>query len=159
MIGTLVNNKYVQIGLGVAVIIIVLMVFKGRLSKLFGSIKNKVEEQQVRNHSTRDGSKKPSQPDRVLQGISESIYKEMKWVGDGFDDVYAALKPLNGRDIQEVYINFGTPLYSYYGAGNKLLQWFGQAEPLDMIGWFKEEYNTRELKKLAPILERGGFNL
>jgi len=79
------------------------------------------------------------------KAIAERQYKAMNRPGTDESALFASLNGLNGKDLQLVYQEFG--LRNYY-TGRR---------PLDLFGWYVEELDSEELKRMQLYWYKSGL--
>lgn len=84
--------------------------------------------------------------DGLAMSTAETIYKAMYGMGNGFNTVLRVLKPLKINDFIKVYNAFGNR------AGMNPL-----GKKMNMIEWFKDEYEGSELIRLRFELSAPGL--
>lgn len=79
------------------------------------------------------------------KAIAERQYIAMNRPGTNEDELFRSLNVLNGKDLQLVYQEFG--LRNYYSFGR----------PLDLFGWYVEELDADELKRMQLYWYKSGL--
>lgn len=67
-------------------------------------------------------------------------------------ELWLLLEPMNKRELEQVYIEFGLQRYDYGGRF-----WFGA--PLDLFGWFAKELNGKEKTRMREIWSKTNLEI
>lgn len=104
-----------------------------------------------------DGSK-PVLTTGEVQSITESVFKLMS----GFDvfstsakRTNALLENLNGADLQRIYKQFAFRSYIFSGIDETGIL----GDMLDLFGWFRAEYTTKELAVMQKYWNKAGLKI
>lgn len=87
--------------------------------------------------------------------IAESQYEGMRDYGTDEELLFSTLKDLNAPDLRQVYKAFGKRTYRSGGAGIPFLV----GQNTDLFGWYANELNDKELKKMRSIWLKSNMKL
>ncbi|MFK8294816.1 hypothetical protein ACI760_01320 [Capnocytophaga canimorsus] len=84
---------------------------------------------------------------------ADKIYKAMKGFGNGYNEVYQALKGTNRNGFIAIYNAFGKrkPATDVLGIGNR--------KDMSLTEWFADQFSSSELEKLRFLIDGGGSGL
>lgn len=96
--------------------------------------------------------------DDKAKSIADALLDAMDGIGTDETDIYNILvvnNKLSSLDIIAIYNAFGVVEYGTFGK-----PWFGNGEPLDLIGWIKKEMGntSTEYKLIRAMFNQAGLN-
>jgi len=146
------TKKNLLIAGGVVVLVIALrQLFKKKPED--ASSTTVVTSKTIKNIPTRDNTFVSNITETQAAQIAKTLFNSMKWVGTYEQDMYDALKDVNGEGLKLVYKEYGEPKYSAFGYSPYL------GTRTDLFGWFQQELDENELAKMKKIWYKSGLNL
>lgn len=88
-----------------------------------------------------------------IDSIARSQYAAMDRIGTDEDVLFDSLEGLSANDLKRVFNAFGVKKYMLFG-GSALF-----AKPLDLFGWYREELNGSELKRMRAVWAKAGMTI
>ena len=136
----------------VALVVVLIQLFKKKPKDDIANTKV-VTKKTIKNIPTRDNTFVSNITETQAAQIAKTLFNSMKWVGTYEQDMYDALKDVNGEGLKLVAMKFGEPKYSGFGYSPYL------GTKTDLFGWFQEELDENELAKMKKIWYKSGLNL
>lgn len=92
------------------------------------------------------------------KSIADALFDAMDGIGTDETEIYNILvvnNKLSSLDIVAIYNAFGVKEYGTFGT-----PWWGNGEPLDLIGWIKKEMSnsSTEYKLIRAMFNQAGLN-
>lgn len=97
-------------------------------------------------------------PEEKAKSIAEALFDAMDGIGTDETEIYNILvvnNKLSSLDIVAIYNAFGVKEYGTFGT-----PWFGNGDPLDLIGWIKKEMSnsSTEYKLIRAMFNQAGLS-
>jgi len=135
----------------VALVVVLIQLFKKKPKDDIANTKV-VTKKTIKNIPTRDNTFVSNITETQAAQIAKTLFNSMKWVGTYEQDMYDALKDVNGEGLKLVAMKFGEPKYSAFGYSPYL------GTKTDLFGWFQEELDENELAKMKKIWYKSGLD-
>ena len=87
-----------------------------------------------------------------LRSNAKRLKIAMQYFGTDESELWNLLEPMNAKQLEQVYIEFGLQRYEYGGRF-----WFGS--PLDLFGWFSKELNSKEKTRMREIWSKTNLEI
>lgn len=128
------------IGIAILVVIILLVVFWGKIKTVFGQLMNKSALNSELNEHMQETGESPTLSSATFNMLASKLYTAMKGVGTDEDTVYSVFGQLNNTaDMYKLIAVFGTK----------------DGETLDQ--WIRGDLSSWEIKKLNSLLASKGI--
>lgn len=125
--------------------------------------KNKAERDAEKRLAERTDNAEENAVNRMIgddkaKSIADALLDAMDGIGTDETEIYNILvvnNKLSSLDIIAIYNAFGVVEYGTFGK-----PWFGNGEPLDLIGWIKKEMGntSTEYKLIRAMFNQAGLN-